>query len=137
MMHTRVRADENMLGHFWVMVTTRAAGVIPFFPKIHHMPSGRISRDKLGIPEPIQRRRELQCCRQGWEVDQGNPCRGDVLLFSTICRPCNTQGTQIIHAYGSDVIVWPSTWRDHASLARRPTQCWWCWRRHRRECFAS
>jgi len=50
-MYTRVRADKNVPGCFWVMTAkTRTEGIIPFFPEVHYTSSGGVARDKLGEP---------------------------------------------------------------------------------------
>jgi len=52
-MHARISTNEDMLGHFWVMATTRAESIVPFSPKAHHMPNGRAAKDKLRKPQLV------------------------------------------------------------------------------------
>ena len=72
-MHARIRADKNIPSHFGIMATARTASIVPLAPETHHTPSGRVSRDKLGIPQLVNGGSRLQCSGQGWKVDQGKP----------------------------------------------------------------
>jgi len=53
-MNARVRADEDIHCHFWDVATARAASIVPLSPEVHHVSSDRVSRNKLGIPQPVQ-----------------------------------------------------------------------------------